>query len=161
MPLTQKRLKELLHYDPDTGVWTRIKSRGRTDLVGAVCDCVDGGGYICIRIDSGRYKAHRLAFLYMLSRWPKDEVDHIDLNLTNNKWANLREATHIQNMRNIKVRADNVSKMKGVTYFAGGYQARITVNRKRVFLGFFKTPQEAYSAYLGAAAKHFGAFMRE
>lgn len=160
--LTRERLRELLHYDPDTGAWTRIKSEGRPDLVGTQCTSIDGGGYIHIRVDGNRYKAARLAFLYMTGAWPTHEVDHCDLDKTNNRWDNLRHATRRENQGNVKVRDDNVAQYKGVTFLrrANRWQARIRIDGQRIFLGEFDSAAAAHAAYVTAAKKHFGAFMR-
>jgi hypothetical protein len=154
--LTAKKLREAMHYDPATGVWTRIASKGRSDLVGTVCGSVDGGGYVHIRIDGQRLKSHRLAFLYMTGRFPKREVDHIDLDRTNNRWANLRVATRRQNQGNVRVRSDNVSRVKGVTKFRGRYQARIVLaDGKREFIGSFVSATDAGRAYAEKARAVF------
>lgn len=158
--LTAKELKRILHYNPKTGIWTRIFSNGRSDLVGSICKCVDGYGYVQIRIGKQRLKAHRLAFLYMIGKFPKQEVDHIDLNRANNKWSNLREATKRQNMMNMKVRRDNVVGLKGVTRTKDGFMVRIVVDGKRKYIGLFGNQFDAHRAYLKEAKKHFGLFAR-
>src|SRR5579863_2482235 len=99
--LTQERLKELLHYDPDTGLFTRLVTVAAFGAQkGKIAGNVDKKfGYCLIRIDGRGYLAHRLAFLYMTDSIP-EEVDHRDLNRSNNKWINLRAARHVDNMRN-------------------------------------------------------------
>ena len=159
--LTLKRLRELLHYNPKTGVWIRLRSRGRNDLVGKQAGTVGGDGYRWIRVDGGRYKAHRLAFLYMLGAWPDDEVDHRNLDRLDCRWRNLREATRRTNQANVSVRIDNVAGIKGVTKFRRHYQARIKLaNGSREFIGSFKTANAAGRAYKTRAREVFGEYGR-
>ena len=74
--MNQTRLKELLHYDPFTGIFTWKVTRTGSAKPGTVAGYIKNEGYICIKIDSRSYMAHRLAFLYMLGRWPKGDVLH-------------------------------------------------------------------------------------
>jgi hypothetical protein len=102
--LTQERLKELLFYDPDTGIFTWRVNRGRGPggctlggkLKGKVAGSLHPDNRIFIHIDRRMYGAHRLAFLYVYGRWPEPEVDHIDRDMSNNRISNLREATRRQ-----------------------------------------------------------------
>lgn len=89
-------------------------------------------------------------------------VDHIDNNPLNDRRENLRPATNISNGQNRKVNSNSVSGFKGVTWRAGRnrWLARITVNKRTVYLGLFKNPEDAYKAYCDAATKYFGEFAR-
>ncbi|MCK9994454.1 MAG: hypothetical protein Dbin4_02974, partial [Alphaproteobacteria bacterium] len=98
--LTQSRLKELLHYDPDTGVFTRRVQTSSNARVGDVAGCLHPEGYRHIQIDGKRYAAHRLAWLYMTGEWPTNQLDHLNGVRDDNRWGNLREATHGQNQQN-------------------------------------------------------------
>jgi hypothetical protein len=162
--LTQVRLKRLLHYDPETGVFTWL--RGQPGLRG----CEAGGlwrghnqTYWVIGIDGRQYRAHRLAFFYMTGRWPDPEADHDDADTLNNRWANLREATKSQNGQNKGRMPGNTSGFKGVTFVAwrGVYQAQIRIAPgKRLWLGYFKTAEAAHAAYVAAAQEHHREFAR-
>ncbi len=160
--LTQERLKELLHYDAMTGEFTWKVYRGGKARVGTIASYDDGQGYIRIKIDGTRYKAHRLAFLYMTGEWPKDQVDHIDGCRSNNAFKNLREATERQNSANRRRSVGSYSGFKGVSFNRkqGNYSAQIKVNGKLIRLGRFNTPEAAHAAYCEAAKHHFGEFMR-
>ena len=162
--LTQERLKELLHYDPDTGEWTWLVGRGGGDN-GAHPG--DRAGWIengrrRIQVDAHKYLASRLAVLYMTGAWPAKQVDHRDLDKSNDRWSNLRDATHNQNSMNIGKRRDNTSGFKGVTLHAETqkWHARICLMGKSRSLGLFGTPEAAHDAYVDAASKLFGEFAR-
>lgn len=143
--LTQARLKEVLRYDPDSGVFTRLA--GSSQFAGLPA----GGrrsGYVVIVIDGARYYAHRLAFLYVTGHFPTSDVDHRDGNRLNNAWANLRSATRSENNQNLPVRNDNTSGHVGVSLCkqTGRWAAYINTKGKRFFLGRFDTQEEASAA---------------
>lgn len=160
--ITQEYLKDLLHYDPATGVfkWIVPRGRGRVKIKpGDVAGSSDGRGYAVIGIDGKLYRAHRLAFLYMTGSFPKHEVDHKDCDRSNNKWENLREATRSQNLANRG--AQTSLCLKGVRLLPSGrYQAYIGFKGKQRNLGVFQTPEEASAAFARAANDNFGEFAR-
>lgn len=158
--LSQSRLKELVHYNPDTGVFTRLVTTAANAMAGNIAGNFDSLGYVQICVDGARYRGHRLAWLYMTGEWPKHVIDHIDLNTGNNCWNNLREATRSQNQQNHPMHKNNKVGFKGVTRFQKGYRATIKVRGKQKHLGCFSTPEEAYSAYAKAANELFGEFAR-
>lgn len=148
--VTQERLKELLHYDPETGVFTWLVPRKGTGGVGSVAGRSNPSNkYWEICIDYKRYLAHRLACLYMTGKWPSEDVDHIDRNRTNNAFRNLREATRSQNLWNTVARGTQASGKR--------WQAVIFTDGVRKCLGTYDTEQEAHEAYT-AAAKLRGEF---
>lgn len=151
--MRQDILKEMLHYDPETGVFTWIQKKARLIRVGDEAGTVDAKGYRRIRINRQAYAAHRLAFLYMIGEFPPNEVDHIDGIRSNNKWANLRPATKNENAQNRKATSAN-GRLLGVTYHKAQqrWRAQIRTNGKQLLLGAFRSAEEAHSAYL--AAKH-------
>lgn len=158
--LTQERLKELLHYDPDTGVFTWKASRGRV-RAGSVAGSPDGGrGYIMIRIDGKKHLAHRLAFLYVNDAFPPAGVDHIDHCSTNNRLANLRLATQAENCKNSRININNTSGYKGVTWdkSKGKWMAQARLNITKYYLGRYPTAEEASAAYEAFAKEHHGEF---
>jgi antibiotic biosynthesis monooxygenase (ABM) superfamily enzyme len=104
--------------------------------------------------------AHRVAFLVMRGRWPANEVDHIDGNRANNRFANLREATAAENQRNAKLRKDNRVGLKGVKKNGSGYAAWIRLNNRPKYIGTFKTPEAAHKAYITVAETSYGDFAR-
>ena len=163
--LKQNRLKEVLHYDPVTGYWTRIGGY-RLDLAGTNAGSVDlkhnGMSYLRICVDGRRYYAHQLAVLYMSGIWPEPLPDHKDGNGLNNAWSNIRIATHSQNGANSKIKSNNSSGFKGVSRTKNGKRWRtyITLNGKQKNLGVFDTAEEASINYELAALNIFGEFAR-
>jgi hypothetical protein len=158
--MTPHRLRQLLDYNPRTGVFTWRVDRGGTARIGRVAGANHNRGYRQINVDGTIYLGGRLAFLYMKGRWPK-EIDHINGNRSDDRWSNLREATRIQNCRNTKLKT-------GMTGFRGvywdnrlqKYRAKVTIERRAIQLGCFDTPDAAHAAYCIAARKHFGEFAR-
>lgn len=151
--LTQDRLKELLHYDPATGVFTWLKPCSRFSQVtpGDPAGCVHARGYIHIKVDGVAYKAHRLAWLYTHGRWPEPTIDHINRIKTDNRIANLREVDQLGNMQNKGQYRNNTSGYIGVSkHSSGKWAAQIQVNRKNRHLGLFATPELASDAYQAA-----------
>ena len=159
--LTADRLRKLLDYDPETGFFTR-KTRHNRMPIGARSGATTKGGYRIIAIDGRRYYEHRLAWLFVTGKWPSGIIDHIDLNRANNAFANLREATNGENMRNGSVRKDSVSGSKGVCWHrpTGKWRAYINVGGRQKYLGTFASVGEAAEAYDVAALMFFGAFAR-
>lgn len=154
--LTQERLKELLSYDPETGVFTWMVSRKRSKS-GSTAGSYTKEGYLRVVFFGVEYRLHRLVWLYMTGEWPKDQIDHIDGNPANNRFANLRDVSNCVNQQNIrKAPVHNKSTgLLGATLDkeTGKFRARIRVNGKKKSLGFFETPQEAHQAYLTAKRK--------
>lgn len=164
MKLTQKRLKELLHYDPKTGEWTRISIR-KGYFIGTKTGRLMAAGYIRVGVDMERYLSHRLAWLYMTGRWPKEQIDHINGNRADNRWINLREATNSQNQFNRKNQKPNKNGMEGVLKSKDHkrhkpYSARIMIRGKSKYLGRFATATEAHVAYKTAALFFHGPHSR-
>ena len=155
--LTRERLRELLDYDPLTGLFVWKSDMKNGTKVGNVAGTVRNG-YIDIGVDGKQRGAHRLAFLWMTGRWPKDKVDHENGVSTDNRWKNLREANSQQNSCNAKLAKNNNSGFRGVSRHSmcSKYQARIKVCGKTYFLGLYETAEEAAQAYNGAAALCFG-----
>lgn len=159
--ITQARLKELVSYDPETGVF-----RWRKDHVRQKAGAEAGGNNLCgyrkIGLDGTRYYAHRLAFLYMTGAIPSCLVDHADGNGHNNAWSNLRLCNRAQNAANSKKVSTNTSGFKGVTWNTKdeAWVAQIKVGNKHISLGYFKRKEDAANAYNAGARKFFGEFAR-
>lgn len=149
--LTQKQLKELLVYDPATGVFTWRVSR-RACTAGSIAGS-DKDGYRRIGISNHMYHAHRLAWLYTHGAWPEQQIDHINGIGSDNRIENLREASPSENMQNRRGNTNNSSGYAGVTRSRGGWQAQIMSGGVSYFLGRFNDPEAAHAEYLAAKAK--------
>lgn len=154
--LTSEAVRRLLIYDPFTGLW-QYRERGPHRPRGWFAGAADRGtAYLRIQIGARKYLAHRLAWLWMKGRWPRDEIDHRDLDRANNRWANLREATHVQNTRNGPLRTTNTSGFKGVTFKRGRWRATIRAEGRYLHLGYFASPEAASAAYREASQRLHG-----
>jgi hypothetical protein len=154
--MTQQRLKELCLYDPSTGTFTWIVPR-RKCSVGAIVGSKETRGYLVAKIDYQRYYVHRLAWLYMTGDWPVDEIDHIDMNKSNNKWENLRSVSTKQNMENVGLKKSNRTGVTGVSWSKthGYWLARIKHNYKSITIGYFKDFDSAVDARKKAEKRLF------
>lgn len=153
--ITQKRLKKLLKYDPDTGEFRwRIRRSNRAPK-GSIAGCRDRYGYIVIRLDETLYKAHRLAWLYCYGVWPAKNLDHINQTPGDNRIANLREADQHENNQNRRVQRNSQSGVTGVSWNKahGRWQARIYTDGKCVSLGMHATKEAAITARADAERK--------
>ena len=160
-PLTVDRLKEVARYDPETGAFTRIKKTGTKTRVGQRMDLVNPRWlYRTVEIDGRKYRAHRLAWLYMTGDWPSEEIDHINRAPGDNRFCNLREANRSQNTANGGPRRNNKSGYRGVTWHKPlkCWRAQIETGGKGYHLGYFDDPEDAHEAYLSAAKFLFGEF---
>ena len=157
--LTQSRLKELLLYDPDTGMFTR-KVPVPGYLAGSIAGSVSQRGYITIVVDDVSHKAHRLAWLYMKGKHPSKYIDHINGVLSDNRFSNLREATPTNNQQNAVLRKDSTSGIKNVKWYKQlkKWVVEIKVNKKSVHIGYFKNIEDAEQAARLAREKYHGKF---
>ena len=157
-----QRVEELLSYDSKTGKLYWKQSVARWIKPGD--EAGTRGKYaIYVTIDRKTYAAHRIIWLMQTAEDPMDLfIDHIDCNPYNNAFANLRLATPRQNQCNQKIRSDNTSGLKGVSWSEERqkWQTGIYVNGKRIGLGRFKTKEEAYAVYCEAARRLHGEFAR-
>lgn len=159
--LTADRVREVLNYDPATGVFTWRVNKGRIKA-GSKAGYRMTSGYWSIGVDDRKHLAHRLAWLWTHGRWPKAEIDHANGNRADNRIQNLREASKSQNMQNMGPPKDNTSGFKGVCWakLRSKWMSRIQINSRYIFLGYHDTPEAAHEAYCEAARKHFGEFAR-
>ncbi len=165
--ISAEYVRNILDYNPDTGIFiwkyrTDVSNRWNTKYVGKRAGWKDSKGAYVLTINDKYYKAHRIAWLYMTGEWPKEEIDHRDLNGMNNKWENLREATHSQNQFNKRAQSNNKSGYKGVHWdkYKEKWVAAIGINNKSIYLGRFRSKEDAYMAYCDAANKLHGEFAR-
>lgn len=153
--LTAARLRELLHYDPETGVFTwRETGPGRHTSRAGRAGATASIGYIVIRVGGTLLYAHRLAWLYVTGEWPAVTIDHIDGDKGNNRFSNLRDVQH-------RVNAANHHKAQGSAGLLGAvknsrqpnWRAIITVGGKQKHIGTFDSPEAAHEAYMAERRK--------
>jgi hypothetical protein len=162
--LTAERLREVVSYNAESGVFTRLDRFARPEGCGSIARRHRGHvpAYRLIGIDGEQYAAHRLAWLHFYGEWPKAEIDHINGDGLDNKIANLRLATPAQNRTNALAQKSSKTGFRGVHYHPGArrYRAQICKNNKVLHLGYYDTPEEAHAAYLKAAHEIHGEFVR-
>jgi|SRR6188768_3620018 len=154
-PITKEQIQFRLHYDSETGVFTwkvaqyhRIGKTAGTIRLSKKCK------YIQIKLNGKFYQAHRLAWMYVYSKWPKGEIDHINGDGLDNRIDNLRDVTGIENGRNKKLHTKNTSGVMGVCFHAARNKWRARINTN-IELGSFNTKEEAIIARK-AKEKEFG-----
>ncbi len=158
--LTSSELKEWLDYDPSTGIFRWKKKNNRRIVVGAVAGSSQKSGRqkgrVFIHIEKVGYAAHRLAWLYMTGEFPKQTIDHINGDPSDNRIANLRDVPPMVNSQNLK----SASCLSSTGLLGAckntkrnNYFATIKVNKKAIYLGSFDTPLAAHEAYLVAKRK--------
>ena len=151
-----------LHYDPTTGIFTWIQSPSKRPFVGEIAGWVETTGYIRICIQGyGQIGAHRLAWFMHYGCWPKNKIDHLNLDKQDNRIENLREASDEQNSRNFKSRV-GMSGHRGVTVKSGNatrpYRAAVYKKRKPLKVAYFATLEEAVETRRRWAAEEYGSF---
>lgn len=158
--LTQDRLKELLDYNPETGLFSWRTDRNQNVKTGDIAGTLQNKGYIHIHVNSKKYVAHRLAWLYIMGEWPKDQIDHINQKRHDNRFINLRECSQSQNQGNQKIHDNSKSGYKGVTWYKkyNKWMASISRNGKRKTLGYFNCKHDAAKIYNEKAREFWGEF---
>lgn len=152
--LTQAKLKELLRYDPETGVFTWRVDRSRTAKEGGIAGYPQKA-YWAVCVEQNRYRAHRLAWFYVTGGWPEGDIDHRNGDRRDNRIDNLRPVTRTVNMQNLRsAHADSCSGVLGASPTASGrWKAEINVNGTKKHLGVFDTAEGAGRAYIDAKRK--------
>ena len=143
MELTPEYLRHILHYDPLTGDWTWVNPnpRARNIRRGDTAGTVRTDGRRQINLDGRCYLASRLAWLYMTCEWPPDEIDHHNRIKSDDRWENLRAATHSENMYN-REWCERSGVLRGIC--KDGNQFRVIIGN--TYLGYYKTLEEAIAA---------------
>lgn len=160
--LNQNQLKEILHYEEDTGkfIW-KISKKG-TKGIGKEAGTLTAKGYIDVCINGKKYGLHRLAFIYMENCIPRC-VDHINGNKSDNRWVNLREATYTQNGYNYKGTGSSTG-FRNVYFDPRGqkkYFVRLVVEGKKLNFGYYDTPEEASEIALQKRIELHGTYCYE
>ena len=161
--INQQELKQLLTYDPETGVFVwkerpreMFSSDGQWKSWNAKFSGKVAGGeitpqvitYRTIGIHCRTYQAHRLAWLYVYGKWPDEMIDHINGDGTDNRIANLRDVDRSTNGRNARRPKDNKSGVVGVHWkkSMGRWAACISTGGTQKNLGYFPSLFDAAAA---------------
>ena len=163
MSLPHEELRRLLHYDPETGIWTWLSgwSRKANHRIGKRAGCIHKkkwGNRRLIVVKGKAYLSSRLAWFYMTGKWPDLYLDHKNRITIDDSWKNLRLATGEQNNANAKIRSHNRVGLKGVQKHRLRWRALIGSGKSRVVIGSFDCPAAAHFAYVIEADKRYGEF---
>lgn len=146
-------LREIVSYDPDTGRFTYKKANQRR-RVGDPVGTLRSDGYWEVTIRNKRYRLHRLAWLLLHGSLPTKHIDHINGDRADNRACNLREASYSENQQNLKrPTVRNKCGYLGVSFHRGRFVAQIKTNGKNVYIGRYKTAEEAHRAYIAEKIK--------
>lgn len=162
-------IRATFDYDPDTGIlrWKRRKVRcgfERADNVfnasfaGRKVGCPNGTGYLRVLWAKRHYTVHRIIWKWWTGL-DADDIDHADGDKSNNRISNLRECSRSQNNANSLGRKRK-SEFRGVSKAGTAWQAYIRKDGEGIYLGRFKTPEDAHAAYCEAARQLHGSFAR-
>lgn len=169
-----ERCRTLLSYEPTTGLltWkTRVAGASERELkrwnsryAGKVAcgNARTRSGHQQMHIDGRMYYAHRVIWLMITGAEPIEQVDHVNGDPDDNKWVNLRLASHADNVNNSGLRSNNNSGHKGVHWSRASkkWHAQIGVNRRKLHLGLYEEIDDAVAAYRVAAQVCHGEFAR-
>lgn len=147
--LTQKRLREVLHYDPETGIFTWTKGRRKGKIAGTIHD---DRGSLKVAIDGERHHLHHLAWLWMTGMMPRWHIAHVDEDPRNNRWKNLSEGAKIRRASH-RAPCPEQTNIPGVVQVGDRFEALIATDSVTLNLGAFATAGEARDAIREAIRK--------
>lgn len=148
--MNHELLKEILDYNPDTGIFTWKKLHNTTRVGKIAGSSSTKFRYIFIKIKDKPYSAHRLAWLYVYGQWPVTYIDHINGNTGDNRICNLREVSFRENTLNRKEHRNGHLQGTSFHKVTGKWRAQIRINGVKNHLGLFNSEGEAHNAYLKA-----------
>jgi hypothetical protein len=157
------KLREWLRYNAETGEFFWVKCPGKKMHPGKSAGWMMGSGHTSVSLGGRKMQAHRLAWLFVHGQDPGGKaIDHINGNRSDNRIANLRLATPLENNRNQGKRSGTSSAYKGVSWYKRKkkWVAQIRMNGRSTHLGYFHDEEAAHYAYCAAAAREFGEFAR-
>ncbi|HNC23501.1 MAG TPA: HNH endonuclease signature motif containing protein [Opitutaceae bacterium] len=163
-------LRECFEYDPETGMLTwRDRPRShfrapnayatfRNNFADKPAGSLAPHGYVTVRLNRKLLYAHRIAWVLMTGVWPLVNIDHVNGDKADNRWANLRLATQSQNMTNVRVNAGHFRRKydlpRGVSMDIRFPNRPYIAQYRKRYLGCYATPEEAHAAYLAAAGQY-------
>jgi hypothetical protein len=152
-------LQQILHSDLNTGIWGWKQAfRHSPQLVNQQAGTLTRQGTRRLQINGRSYYAHQLAFLYVLGKWPKGEIDHINHKPDDNRWSNLKESNSHEKSCNRRKPKSNTSGYRNVSWQKRKqkFESKIQVNKKPVHLGVFKSLELAVWVADEAAIRYHG-----
>lgn len=154
--LTHARLCEVLDINPILGSATwkiRLSTRTRA---GSNAGTLHSFGYQNIRIDGRIYKRHRLIWFFVNKQWPPDQIDHINGDRSDDRIDNLRESNHLYNCWNKSPNSCGKYNRRGITWSKDKkkWRVRISVNNKKIWIGYFQDFDSANEARVAAEVKY-------
>jgi len=155
--ITYEEVHKLFDYNPDTGIFTNKINRGTRARKGEVSGSLNKNGYCLIEVNGKKYKAHRLAWMYVHGYFPENQIDHINQIRTDNRIENLREVSQSCNSKNCKIHNRNSSGVTGVSWHKLKKKWQVHIrdkNHKVLYLGYFKSLLEAAKARHTAEIKY-------
>lgn len=129
-----------------------------TRFAGKVAGTLSPSGYLDVTVADQKIRVHRIIWAMHTGTWPTKSLDHINRNRLDNPFANLREATHSQNIANQPVSPRSKVGLKGVCAHYKRFRAQIKTPDGVLYLGMFDTPELAHAAYCDAARQYHGEF---
>ena len=169
MEIEPHTLRELLEYDPETGVLTwreRPRKYFKSDQSWKMWNGRHSGKVALTHINPDGYKVgavfskvlrlHRVVWAIHYGSWPKQTIDHISGDKTDNRIANLRDVTHHENCKNRPIRSDNISGAVGVSWHAArkAWVVNIAVNKRQKYIGLYDEKADAIAARASAEIKY-------
>jgi hypothetical protein len=153
---TQSRLKEVFSFDPEIGRLFWTNPTARNVKIGSIAGRLTKDGYRRVCLDGFAYPEHKLIWLYFYGKFPDGEIDHINHIRDDNRIPNMRDVPRTQNNKNKSIGKNNSSGVIGVCWDKQGknWKAAITVNSKKIHLGYFKDLKEAIQARKSANLKY-------
>jgi hypothetical protein len=164
MKIRPEMWKDIVDYDAETGVfvWRFRSSTERYDrafnsrYAGKVAGGKKNNGYLFLKYEYEFYPAHRVAWAVQTGSYPKNNIDHINGVRDDNRWVNLRDVTQSENLKNARLPRTNTSGRIGVRFVTRDkiWAAAIYAERKQIYLGSFKTKEDAIAARAAAEKLH-------
>ena len=160
--ITQELVKSLFDYDSNTGIFTRKVTVANNAKAGQILNTMGTDGYLRTSINRKPFKVHRLAWLYIYGELPTYTIDHINRIRDDNRIENLREVTSFQNAWNMKIKLGS-SGVKGVTWDKAHkkWLAQLRAKNKKIYIGRFKSLEDAEQAYKNYLQLHHGEYTRD
>lgn len=149
MTLTAENVRQIFDYDPATGELTKKAYPGMRLRRGSTATSIRLDGYLSVSVMRKHHYAHRVVWLWMTGMWPENFIDHIDGKKDNNRWANLRSATKVQNGQNQReAHSNSQTGLLGAHPYKDRFRCTTSIHGRKKHIGYFMTAEEAHRAYI-------------